>query len=94
MPKGCVAKHHPDLSLNRYKPGDVVIFLAGDLYHAVEFWEPSQGPANSDGVTPGRVGFVFFSPEKSLKALKGKEKGWFRATFGGAWPSVKNLFRV
>jgi hypothetical protein len=93
MPKTCMAKHHPDFSLNRYKPGDVVIFLAGDLYHAVEFWEPS-GPVNDDGVTPGRVGFVFFSPEKSLKALKGKEKGWFRATFGGAWPSVKNLFQT
>jgi hypothetical protein len=42
----------------------------GNLYHAVEFWESSR-PVNDNGVIPGWVGFVFFSLEKSLKALKG-----------------------
>jgi hypothetical protein len=77
----------------RYKPGDVVIFLARDLYHAVEQWEPA-GAGTEDGVMPGRVGYVFFSPARSLEALRGKEKGWYRDTFGGAWPSVKKLFDI
>jgi hypothetical protein len=69
----------------------VVIFLAADLYHAVEEWEP-VGEITSEGITPGQVAHVFFSPERSLDALKGREKGWFTQTFGGAWPSVRSLF--
>jgi hypothetical protein len=33
--------------------------------------------------TPGRVGHVFFFPEKSYATLKGKEGGWSENTNGG-----------
>lgn len=35
------------------------------------------------GCTPGRIGHVFFFPEQSYQALKGKDKGWSIRTNGG-----------
>lgn len=48
----------------RYKPGDFVIFLAGDLYLVIKTWEPC-GTITEDGITPGQVGYVF-SPQQSF----------------------------
>jgi hypothetical protein len=76
------------LKLGRYRPGDVLIFRAGDLYHAIGDWKP-EGGVTASGVTPGRIGHVFFTPAHSLKALKGKEPGWLKKCAGGALPSFQ-----
>ncbi|KAG1725983.1 hypothetical protein EDB19DRAFT_1592285, partial [Suillus lakei] len=45
-----------DLKLKlQYRPGDVLIFRAGDLYHAVGPWK-AEGGITARGITPGRVG--------------------------------------
>ncbi|KAG1772232.1 hypothetical protein EV702DRAFT_1048697 [Suillus placidus] len=72
-----------------YRPGDVLIFRAGDLYHAVGPWK-AEGGVTARGITPGRVGNVFFSPAHSLRALKGKSAGWMKSTAGGALPSSES----
>jgi len=72
---------------SRYKPGDVVIFLAGDLYHGVGEWKPSGKPTGHN-ITPGRIGHVFFTPARTLEKLWGKPPKWFTSTFGGLWPDV------
>ncbi|KAG2063333.1 hypothetical protein BDR04DRAFT_948841, partial [Suillus decipiens] len=77
----------PDLHIKlQYRPGDVLIFLSGDLYHAVGDWKPISG-VSTGGITPGRVGNVFFSPADSLCALKGKPSRWSKKTAGGTLPS-------
>lgn len=75
--------------MTRYQPGDVLIFRAGDLYHAIGPWKP-EGGVTSRGITPGRIGNVFFSPAHSLKALKNRRRGWLKSTAGGALPSAKS----
>lgn len=70
------------LNLARYKPGDVIIFRAGLLYHSVGRWYPMDG-VGPENVTPGRIGHVFFSPEKSLDTLRGRSKGWGKDTLFG-----------
>jgi hypothetical protein len=71
-----------------YPPGDVLIFLAADLYHVIGPWYiPKGAKVSAEGLTPGRVGNVFFSPASSLAFLKDREEGWFKATLGGALPS-------
>jgi hypothetical protein len=75
------------LLLPRYKPGDIHIFLAGSIYHAVAPWKPASG-VGLDGITPGRIGHVFFSPKASLERLEGKRKEWRNDTFSGLWPST------
>ncbi|KAG2359430.1 hypothetical protein BDR07DRAFT_1292300 [Suillus spraguei] len=72
-----------------YRPGDVLIFRAGDLYHAVGPWE-AEGGVTARGITPGRIGNVFFSPAHSLRALKDKKPGWMKSTAGGALPSSES----
>ncbi|KAG2336744.1 hypothetical protein BDR05DRAFT_896331 [Suillus weaverae] len=72
-----------------YRPGDVLIFRAGDLYHAIGPWK-AEGGVTARGITPGRVGNVFFSPAHSLRALKDKSAGWMKSTAGGALPSSES----
>ncbi|KAG1836508.1 P-loop containing nucleoside triphosphate hydrolase protein [Suillus subalutaceus] len=67
-----------------YRSGDVLIFSAGDLYHAVGPWK-AEGGVTARGITPGRIGNVFFSPAHSLQALKDKSAGWMKSTAGGAF---------
>ncbi|KAG1830810.1 hypothetical protein EV424DRAFT_1305306, partial [Suillus variegatus] len=75
-----------DLKLKlKYGPGDVIIFLSGDLYHGIGEWKPLQG-LDANNITPGRIGNVFFSPAASVEFLKGHEEGWFKSTMGGQLP--------
>ncbi|KAG0693692.1 hypothetical protein DFH29DRAFT_1007023 [Suillus ampliporus] len=44
----------PDLKLKlSYRPGEVIILMAGALYHGIGDWTPEAG-VSEDGVTPGR----------------------------------------
>ncbi|KAG1719118.1 hypothetical protein EDB19DRAFT_1837036 [Suillus lakei] len=53
-----------DLKLKlQYRPGDVLIFRAGDLYHAVGPWK-AEGGITARGITPGRVGNEGWLDEK------------------------------
>jgi len=56
--------------------------MSGALFHALTPWVPT--PANvDDDCTPGRVGHVFFFPERSYNALHDKKNGWSKQTNGG-----------
>jgi hypothetical protein len=68
--------------------------MAGDLYHAVEEWTAAGG-VSKDGITPGRIGHVFFSTKAALKALKGRPPNWRNDTFSGQWPNLASdaIFR-
>ncbi|KAG1851642.1 hypothetical protein F4604DRAFT_1592270 [Suillus subluteus] len=77
----------PDLNLKlQYRPGDVLIFLSGDLYHAVGEWKATPG-VSARGITPGRIGNVFFTPADSLRALENRPPRWSKKTAGGTLPS-------
>ncbi|TEB19123.1 hypothetical protein FA13DRAFT_1647366 [Coprinellus micaceus] len=66
----------PQLGLKlSYRPGDLAIFMAGHLYHAVDEWVPAAVPSGA-GVTPGRVSSVFFFPKHSFSILKNKPRFW------------------
>lgn len=52
----------------RYRCGDIVLFESSALYHSVGAWKPSVGVR--EGITPGRIGHVFFFPKKSLQNLE------------------------
>ncbi|KAG2045640.1 hypothetical protein BDR06DRAFT_1015446 [Suillus hirtellus] len=80
-----------DLKLKlHYPPGDVLIFLAADLYHGIGPWNiPQNAKVSPEGLTPGRVGNVFFSPASSLAFLKDQEEGWFKDTLAGTLPSSR-----
>lgn len=75
----------------RYAPGDVVIMHSGDLYHVVDTWKPTA-TMEKGGITPGRVGMVYFSPATALLALEGKPPGWMRDTCGGSAPTLDRKF--
>ncbi|TFK59825.1 hypothetical protein BDN72DRAFT_780214, partial [Pluteus cervinus] len=65
----------PELGLKlAYNKGDVIVSYAGRLTHKVTNWKPS--PHYPPGVTPGRVGTVFFFPKHSLDQLRGKPYHW------------------
>jgi hypothetical protein len=66
----------------------VVIFLAGDLYHKVGEWRPSDG-VSMDGITPGRIGHAFFSPQSALDVLSTKSPQWRNSTLSGFWPDAR-----
>ncbi|EJD52070.1 hypothetical protein AURDEDRAFT_120633 [Auricularia subglabra TFB-10046 SS5] len=75
--------YFPDLWLCfRYKPGDILIFRSADLYHCVGKWTPKV-MKQTDTITPGRMAFVFFSPDSTLRVLHGKPANWFVNTGGG-----------
>ncbi|KIY62270.1 hypothetical protein CYLTODRAFT_361730, partial [Cylindrobasidium torrendii FP15055 ss-10] len=71
----------PGLTLNRYGTGDVIIFMAGALYHKVARWVPVGNREN--GMAPGRVGHVFFFPRDSFRILQDKPPDWCKKTNGG-----------
>jgi hypothetical protein len=52
----------------------------------VGHWE-AKGEAQKNGITPGRIGHVFFSTASALRVLEGKPPGWRNATLSGFWPS-------
>ncbi|KIM35729.1 hypothetical protein M413DRAFT_32286 [Hebeloma cylindrosporum] len=73
----------PDLKVKlEYKPGSLIIFLSGQLYHCVGEWKPAK-QVKTAPVTTGRVGNVFFFPRESLEKLTGKNEGWNVNTLSG-----------
>ncbi|TEB17147.1 hypothetical protein FA13DRAFT_1650302 [Coprinellus micaceus] len=74
----------PQLGLKlSYRPGDLAIFMAGHLYHAVDEWAPTAVPSGA-GVTPGRVSSVFFFPRHSFTKLEGRPRFWNMRTLTGS----------
>ncbi|KAJ8083275.1 hypothetical protein PM082_009147 [Marasmius tenuissimus] len=69
-----------------YKPGTVIVFRASKIFHTVGHWE-ALPMTMEDGITPGRIGTVFFFPESSLDEPQGKEPGWALKTNYGRTPS-------
>ena len=61
--------------------------MAGDLYHGLDEWA-AAGNVSRDGITPGRIGHVFFSPKAALKALEGRPPKWRNNTYSGLWPNL------
>ncbi|KAG0691446.1 hypothetical protein DFH29DRAFT_787284, partial [Suillus ampliporus] len=73
----------PDLKIKLwYHPGEVLIFCAGDLYHAIGDWE-EEGGMTDCSITPGCISDVFFTPVHALQALKDKERLWMQKHAGG-----------
>jgi hypothetical protein len=75
-------------TLNSYRPGQVLIFLSGKLYHHVSKWMPAPSPDSLKVLTPGRIGNVYFFPQASYDLLKGKKKDWNVLTGTGKSPDV------
>jgi hypothetical protein len=80
------------ISSARYDPGTAVIFLSGQLYHSVSEWKPDM-QGESDRLTPGRVGNVFFFPKESFDKLYGKSAGWNWKTISGTLPDISESKR-
>jgi hypothetical protein len=74
--------HKFELIICRYRPGEVIIMMSGALYHAIGQWAPGRG-VSDEGITPGRIGNVFFFPHASYEFLKDKPEGWCTQTVGG-----------
>lgn len=70
-----------------YAPGDILIFLSGCLYHAVQFWEPAPPPPGAK-LSAGQIGNVFFFPDNSFQKLCDKPAGWNADTMTGTFPSA------
>ncbi|KAJ7790590.1 hypothetical protein B0H14DRAFT_2939020 [Mycena olivaceomarginata] len=74
----------PDIGMKlSYRAGDILVFMSGLLYHCVGKWTP-KGGITPEGITPGRISHVFFSPQNSIAQLEGKADGWMKRTMGGA----------
>jgi hypothetical protein len=56
--------------------------MAGALYHSIGEWTPAPG-VSEDGLTPGRIGNVWFFPHSSYEVLKNKPANWALKTAGG-----------
>ncbi|KAK1230754.1 hypothetical protein PQX77_006146 [Marasmius sp. AFHP31] len=69
-----------------YKPGTVIAFRASKIFHTIGKWEALPMKA-TDGISPGRIGTVFYFPESSLKEMRDKEPGWALSTNYGRTPS-------
>ncbi|KAJ7757874.1 hypothetical protein B0H14DRAFT_2976374 [Mycena olivaceomarginata] len=75
----------PDIGMKlSYRQGDILIFMSGLLYHSVGKWSPGKG-ISPEGITPGRISHVFFSPQNSITQLEGKPEGWMARTMGGTF---------
>ncbi|KAJ7930338.1 hypothetical protein B0H13DRAFT_1547700, partial [Mycena leptocephala] len=75
----------PDIGMKlSYRQGDILIFMSGLLYHCVGKWSPGKG-ISPEGITPGRISHVFFSPQNSITQLEGKPEGWMARTMGGTF---------
>ena len=57
--------------------------MAGHLFHSVAPWKSNKLDEKESDFTPGRIGHVFFFPEKSYLLLKDKPKNWSIKTNGG-----------
>ncbi|KAG2112047.1 uncharacterized protein F5147DRAFT_651150 [Suillus discolor] len=69
----------PDLKIKLiYRPGEVIILIAGALYHAIGNWSPGEG-VSEEGITPG-VKFYFSKVEKQ-EALEHRENLQARRVF-------------
>ncbi|KAJ3500114.1 hypothetical protein NLJ89_g9936 [Agrocybe chaxingu] len=79
----------------RYCPGSMCLFFSSLLHHEVEEFSPGiQTPEMMElGLTPGRIGTVFFFPKLSLHHLKGKPKGWGKRTGFGNWSNLSTVNR-
>ncbi|KAG2029514.1 hypothetical protein BDR03DRAFT_880547, partial [Suillus americanus] len=78
--------YFPDIEAKLvYRPGDILIFMSGALYHCVGQWCPAPvTPEMSDkGISMGQVSTVLFSPQTSLDLLEGKPPLWAQRTMGG-----------
>ena len=76
------SSHIKLLKIIRYNPGDVIIFMAGALFHSVTPWTPTPMKEGSP-YTLSHIGHAFFFPERSYNTLKDKRKGWSDDTNGG-----------
>ncbi|KAJ7814338.1 hypothetical protein B0H14DRAFT_3747792, partial [Mycena olivaceomarginata] len=76
------AMYLPDIGM-KLSAGDILIFMSGLLYHCVGKWSPAVG-ISPEGITPGRISHVFFSPQNSIAQLDGKPEGWMMRTMGGS----------
>ena len=56
--------------------------MSGLLYHRVGKWTP-KGGITPEGITPGRISHVFFSPQNSIAQLEGKADGWKKGLWVG-----------
>ncbi|KAG6906447.1 hypothetical protein DXG01_013907 [Tephrocybe rancida] len=70
-----------------YAPGDICIFEAWRIFHAVSKWTPKPMAAG-DKLTPGRISTVLFCPKASEDLLKGKPSHWGIDSDYGRWPLV------
>lgn len=73
-----------------YAPGDILIFLSGCLYHAVQFWEPAPPPPGAK-LSAGQIGNVFFFPDNSFQKLFDKPEGWNADTMTGHFLLQQNI---
>ncbi|KAJ7049599.1 hypothetical protein C8F01DRAFT_731431 [Mycena amicta] len=74
-----------------YRCGHIGFGYYGALYHCVERWEPVPPPEHlaKHGVTSGRMSTVFFSPQRSLEALKDKVEFWLVDSRGNLNPDIQ-----
>ncbi|KAJ8509050.1 hypothetical protein ONZ45_g8719 [Pleurotus djamor] len=80
------AAYLPDLSLKlEYRPGDIIIFFAGLLYHSVGLWKGTTSRRARHGLTPGRIGHVHFFHRGAFELLKDKSPGWVVRTCAGKY---------
>ncbi|KAJ7860965.1 hypothetical protein B0H14DRAFT_2576314 [Mycena olivaceomarginata] len=63
--------------------GELCTWQTLDSYHCVGKWSPAVG-ISPEGITPGRISHVFFSPQNSIAQLDGKPEGWMMRTMGGS----------
>ncbi|KAF9003692.1 hypothetical protein BDQ17DRAFT_1326062 [Cyathus striatus] len=84
----------PELGIKlKYKPGSVCIFYSSTIYHEVLPFTPNvqTKQMQDDGITPGRIGSVFFFPEGSMEVLEGKEENWAAETAFGRFQFLSGV---
>ena len=59
-----------------YSPGHICFFESQHVYHLVSKFTIPPFHSKKHKCTPGRIGSVFFSPQKSLEDLQDKYPGW------------------
>lgn len=66
--------------MDRYEPGDIVIFRSPRLFHGIGPWKPKPMLAE-DTCTPGRVSWVHFTRREVMEQMGDKEPGYFIAQY-------------
>ncbi|KAH9920744.1 uncharacterized protein B0H18DRAFT_880753 [Fomitopsis serialis] len=80
-----------EAKLRYAKPGDVIIFFAGAVYHAVAPWLPAPVldlRLQKAHITAGRVSHVLFSPHATVQRLHDKPYLWWKLTCDGKYPYI------